>query len=255
MNRYRRIVESMKKEFAADLEAGKTQYIHAVIRSIDYEYRQYAKDNEVIDLKNFADKLLKRLKVPATTRMQISNELGDMQLKIGNLWKEMFETETGIKIDERTTTNLLASYKIDFGDIDLASTVEREAKIAVNKGEGYYDLRTALTKKNLGFGEVNTLANTAIAQFDNAAHIENAKQAGVIYYLYDGAGAQREFCKEHLGRVYTIAELSAMNNHQGLSVVTSLGGYNCTHYLTALINYVRKAYGELLNETHFKKAA
>ena len=114
-----------------------------------------------------------------------------------------------------------------------------------------------LNKRNLGFGEIETLSNTAIAMFDNAAHVENAKQAGVMYYLYDGAEHPntRVFCKEHLDRVYTYTELAAMSNGQGLAVVTSLGGYNCTHYLTALINYVRKEYGEIFNANHFRRAA
>jgi len=249
MNRYRKIVETMKKEFAADIEAGKEQYVHAVIREIDYEFRKYAEKNTVIDFKKFADNMLRRLRVPATIQTQLSNDLEDMQRKINTLWKEMFETEVNTKISDRAITNLLASYQIDFSSIDIGTTVQEEVKRAVNTGTGYNTLRAALQKRNLGFGEIETLSNTAIAMFDNAAHVENAKQAGVMYYLYDGAEHPntRIFCKEHLNRVYTYTELLAMSNGQGLAVVTSLGGYNCTHYLTALINYVRKEYGEIYN--------
>lgn len=257
MNRYRQIVEAMKKEFIADLEAGKDTYVRAVVRQIDYEFRQYIKDNEIIDIKNFADKLIRRLKVPAVVRAQIENDLEKIQLQIGEVWKGMFESQTGAKIDDRAITNLLSSYQIDFGSIDMGSVVEAEAKIAINRGTGYEDLRSRLFARNLGFAEVNTLANTAVAQFDNAAHVENAMQAGVIYYLYDGVEhpQTRDFCKKHLNKVYTIAELQAMSNGQGLPVVTSLGGYNCTHYLTALVNYMRKAFGEIFNPSHFKQAA
>lgn len=255
MNRYRKIVEAMKEDFNKNLLAEKETYIHAVVRTIDYEYRQFAKDNVVIDIKKFADKAIKRLKVPPSLQAQISNDLEDVQRKINDLWKGMFETETNTKIGDYAITNLLSSYQIDFSSIDIGPIIEKEAKIAVNKGSGYNGLRSALQKRNLGFGEVETLSNTAIAQFDNAAHVENAKQAGVLYYLYDGAGAQRDFCKKHIGRVYTYTELSAMSNGQNLPVVTSLGGYNCTHYLTALINYVRKEYGELYNVRNHRQAA
>lgn len=257
MNRYRQIVESMKKEFANDLLSGKSTYIRAVVRQIDYEFRQYIKDVEVIDLKNFGDRVTKRLRVPSAAAAQIQRDLEDVQLRIADVWKGMFVTKTGAAIDDTAVTKMLPSYQIDFSSIDIGGVVEAEAKIAINRGLGYEDLRSRLMAKNLGFDEINTLANTATAMFDNAAHVENAMQAGVIYYLYDGVEHPeiRDFCKKHLNRVYTIAELQAMSNGQGLSVVTSLGGYNCTHFLTALVNYVRKAIGEIFNPSHFKQAA
>jgi hypothetical protein len=257
MNRHRKIVESIKKQFIKDLEDGKETYIRAVIRQIDYEFRQYAKDNTEIILTDFAKRLVNKMNVPASVRASIGDELQRVQLQISETWKEYFETETGKILTDREVTNLLSSYEIDFGSIDNAETVERLAKQAVNKGTGYNELRSELSKTSLGFSQVNTLANTAVAQFDNAVHIENAIQAGVTYYLYDGIKHtnSRPFCKDRVDHVYTLDELRAMDNGQGLSVVTSLGGYNCTHYITALVNYVRRSPGELFTESHFREAA
>lgn len=257
MNRHRQIVEAVKKEFINDLQSGKDQYIRAVVRQIDYEFRQYANSNEVIKLNEFANKIIRRLKVPAAIKSQIENDLETVQLQVAEVWKEYFETNTGFKISDREITNVIASYQVDFSEIDLSETLISETKKAVNKGTGYNDLRAALLKRNLGFDEVNTLSNTAIAQFDNAVHVENAKQAGVIYYLYDGVkhGNSRKFCIDHINRVYTLSELESFSNGQGIPVITSLGGYNCTHYLTALINYVRAVQYEVFNEKHFSNAA
>ncbi|MFA5322922.1 MAG: hypothetical protein WC373_09640, partial [Smithella sp.] len=77
--------------------------------------------------------------------------------------------------------------------------------------------------------------NTAIAQFDSAYMHEVCEQAGIEKFLYDGMPAQRPFCKEHLGHVYTLEEIMQMDNGQGLDVLTSLGGYNCVHFWTPVV--------------------
>lgn len=257
MTRHRKIVQAIKEQFLNDLEAGKEAYIRAVIREIDYQFRQYSKDKTEIVLTDFAQRFINTLKVPATLRSQIEDELERVQLQISETWKEYFETETGKVLTDREVTNLLSSYQINFGEIEIASTVETLAKQAVNKGTGYNQLRAELSKRSLGYSEVTTLANTAVAQFDNAVHIENAIQAGVQYYLYDGVihNNTRPFCKKNVNKVYTLDELRTMDNGQGLPVVTSCGGYNCTHYLTALIDYERKSIGEEFTESHFRSAA
>jgi hypothetical protein len=64
---------------------------------------------------------------------------------------------------------------------------------------------------------------------------EVCEQAGIEKFLYDGMPAQRPFCKEHLGHVYTLEEIMQMDNGQGLDVLTSLGGYNCVHFWTPVV--------------------
>ena len=41
---------------------------------------------------------------------------------------------------------------------------------------------------------------------------------------------ERDFCKEHYNKIYTIEEIQALNNGQGLDVLTYAGGYNCLHW-------------------------
>ncbi|MEO0075964.1 MAG: hypothetical protein ABIK31_07710 [candidate division WOR-3 bacterium] len=60
--------------------------------------------------------------------------------------------------------------------------------------------------------------------------MEQALTNGVSYFRYSGAttGA-RPFCRERIGKVYSIEEIRAMDNAQGLPVEFFCGGYNCRH--------------------------
>ncbi len=44
----------------------------------------------------------------------------------------------------------------------------------------------------------------------------------------------RPFCEKYVGRAYTLAALSVLDNGQGLPVPSTLGGYNCRHLLTPM---------------------
>jgi hypothetical protein len=44
-----------------------------------------------------------------------------------------------------------------------------------------------------------------------------------------GPPPERAFCKKHIGRVYTEAEIQRLSNGQGLPVRYYMGGYNCRH--------------------------
>ncbi len=99
-------------------------------------------------------------------------------------------------------------------------------------GLEFSKLRNSLQTAGVARGQVYTLANTAVAQFDNASMFEFAKQAGTKYYEYSGMlnPNTRDFCRKHLGKIYSEEEILKMDNGQGLSVMSACGGYNCTHY-------------------------
>lgn len=101
---------------------------------------------------------------------------------------------------------------------------------------GFDALRHRLMERNLGETQATTLANTALAQFDNATMHELSSQAGISKFLYDGVlhPNSRKFCQERVGKVFTLERIREMDNLQGLPVETSLGGYNCTHWWTPL---------------------
>lgn len=80
-------------------------------------------------------------------------------------------------------------------------------------------------------------ADTRLMAFDRLVLQEQGTAAGFELWLYDGPlpdGIIRPFCAAHAGKVYTLAELDALDNgsNQPKPVRIYLGGYNCRHYLT-----------------------
>lgn len=72
--------------------------------------------------------------------------------------------------------------------------------------------------------------NTSQA-FRNAVTFKKAEDEGIESFLYDGPRDERNrpFCKSHVGKTYTLAEIEEMQNDQGGPALTDLGGYNCRH--------------------------
>lgn len=50
-----------------------------------------------------------------------------------------------------------------------------------------------------------------------------------VRYRYAGPPPERAFCRAHLGRVYTRAEIAALPSEQGLPPLYYGGGYGCRH--------------------------
>lgn len=72
-----------------------------------------------------------------------------------------------------------------------------------------------------------TITQTALAGFDRLTTLHQAPTATHLRYV--GPPAQRDFCRDRIGRVYSLEEISSMDNGQGLTVLTYCGGYNCRH--------------------------
>ena len=73
------------------------------------------------------------------------------------------------------------------------------------------------------------MAGVDRASFWRGARELQAEDAEAVYFKYVGPPAERSFCEEHLGRVYTEAEIEALQNGQNLPVRLYGGGYNCRH--------------------------
>ena len=75
-----------------------------------------------------------------------------------------------------------------------------------------------------------TLQNTIRIGIARQGMIERSLESGVKYFRYMGAVAgARPFCRERVGKVYSIEEIRAMDNGQGLAVEYFCGGWNCRH--------------------------
>lgn len=85
---------------------------------------------------------------------------------------------------------------------------------------------------------INTELHTGVAAFARTVTVKKAKDllGDNPKFLYTGArpdGVIRDFCKGLLidrnPAIYTLREIEAMDNNQGLEVLAYGGGYNCRH--------------------------
>lgn len=81
-----------------------------------------------------------------------------------------------------------------------------------------------------------TIVQTAASAFGRANVFHQASGAGATRFKYSGPGAERQFCRMHLGHIYTLDELRKLQNGQGLPVEYYCGGYNCRHRWVPVID-------------------
>jgi len=86
-----------------------------------------------------------------------------------------------------------------------------------------------------------TAVETAIRGAARVTLVTQAERGGKaageeMVYLWLGPvdSKTRPFCREHVGKAYTLAALKRMDNGQGLPVETFAGGMNCRHALSPL---------------------
>jgi len=80
-------------------------------------------------------------------------------------------------------------------------------------------------------GRQLTEVKTQISQYGRGITAAAAEAADMNLYLYTGPrdGITRPFCRELIDLVVSKSQMRRLNNSQGLSVLTSGGGYNCRH--------------------------
>lgn len=246
-------IKQLKAQLLADIQSNAPKYKRSIVKKLYTLLQNFNGSNT----QEFIDDYLRRFQLTAEQKSLIIGDLNQTQLNISAVWDSYFNRLD--KFQPADYNKLVAAFSVNFNDVEdkIKAQVEAEIKRSVRAD---YDSRVILKRlqnTTIGFSTAATLVNTGIAQFDNAYQIETAQQSGVEFFLYDGILSKnsRSFCVEHIGRVYTLAELKEMDNHHGIPVDTSLGGYNCQHYLTALINYIRKAVGEKYNPSHHKLVA
>lgn len=256
----RKKIVALKKKLSLEIERNQSTYINAILREIENRYiRKYGVDN--VD-ENILKRLINELniKLPNSQVKMLTSKITGSQQLISEVWQNYLpEFENVSSVVERIGEQLQSVHSVDMPSLEpiINASIKTEFKRAIAAGYGYDTIRTRLRNSGMGYAAASTLANTAIAQYDNDVLVKSAEEAGINYFLYDGdiSDNTRRFCREHLKRVYTIEELKKMDNGQALPVDTSLGGYNCQHYLTPLFRYNRVQFGEKYNPAHFKKGA
>lgn len=87
-------------------------------------------------------------------------------------------------------------------------------------------------------------AHDALMQFSAAANVSIGTELGIDKWEYygDSINDTRQWCRDHAGKIYTIAEMNelwANNNWAGKSssdAMIARGGYNCRHHWVAVVD-------------------
>lgn len=243
MKNPRKKIELLKREIRSQLETDTQRYKRAIIREIQYQWERIKKTSQAPSLQQLQDKIFSQLRIPLESRKALTSDLNETQKEIAQVWDDYFSGLTGKQIKPAfgDYEKMLASNKVDFPALEesLRDKLKSQFVTSIRQEYSFEKLRSNLLKNDLGEWQAYTEANTAIAQFDNAYHIENALQAGVEKFLWDGPPTlpnSHDLCIQNVGKEFTLEELQSMDNGTDLPVETSLGGYNCRHYLTAVIS-------------------
>jgi hypothetical protein len=160
-------------------------------------------------------------------------------------------TEDQIKAIERQRSALLAR-ATGYGKNDEAASAAARTLLGneyAKNREGVLSSVTSAVRRAVATGEdprrttrrienilkttrarAETIVRTGSLAAARQASISQALADGVRFFRYDGPRVnQRPWCAERLGRVFSIEEIRAMNNGQGLPPEQYCGGWNCRH--------------------------
>lgn len=146
-----------------------------------------------------------------------------LQKRVGEL-----PNSTQRAIDAITLSANSESKKIDQ---KIINGVRRGLDEALKGNLNWRDVaRVSLRQFDLAENHIETNITTVQAALNNATRFEQFKSAGVKYLKYVGpSGTVRNFCKEHIGGVYTIDEVLNMLNDFKQRAMFYCGGWNCRH--------------------------
>ncbi len=119
------------------------------------------------------------------------------------------------------------------GRAGRAQKIIQEAleKSYVEGGDWEVYARRDFGKLKLEERHIRTEIDTTKAALNNLKRYRDfaAAQDDEIHFRYEGPGTERPFCVDHLNKVYSLNEVSRMQNHFGQPAFAYCGGYNCRH--------------------------
>ena len=173
-----------------------------------------------------ANELLEASGIPA-------KQIGFTQIEIDTVEALIFTQEQAISIKLQEYTNRIQS--------------EVMKKILIGKKPNLDDLQDEVSAKV--FNNLKTEIQTQTSAVHQAATVSKADKFGLRHYIYIGPDDKltRKFCEHVLTKrgepIYTRDEIEAMDNGQGLDVLTYAGGYNCRHHWAAITEQRAKELG------------
>ena len=153
----------------------------------------------------------------------------------------------------RTKTEMVKSIRQSVNGVYISSNdddIERLVNIAKNgspsaSAAAVKELHTVYASDRVGGNMrryATQMAQDSLMQFDAAINTQMGKDAGIDTWKYYGdlIKDSRQFCRDHVGKVYTTAEIDEIwqGSWAGKSSSDGLiarGGYNCRHHFRAYI--------------------
>ncbi len=241
----RPLVNTIRERIAKDLADNALIYKRKLLREVDALWRATdyvgAADKEE-RLQYLAESVANEFRITGASKDLFLREVKSGQQQIAEVWKDYFSGVIGeeIRLKAGDYEKMRALYTVDFKSLqgDVKDVIVEETRKAIGQGNGISVLRENLKKRGMGAATAQTLANTSLGAFDTSVMISYAQQANITRFKYDGVldASTRDFCRKHVGKIYTIAELDKLDNGTDLKPVSVyLGAWNCRHYLTAII--------------------
>jgi hypothetical protein len=84
---------------------------------------------------------------------------------------------------------------------------------------------------------LRTLYDTTVSVFGRQVEAMKSGPDDVFAYIGPVDGKLRPFCRQHVGKVYTRAEIDALDNGQLPNTFLTGGGYNCRHVFQAVSKF------------------
>jgi hypothetical protein len=93
--------------------------------------------------------------------------------------------------------------------------------------------------------QARTLYDTQVSVFGRQVEALKSKESDLYAYMGPADIKLRPFCRKHVGKVFSKAEIDALDNGQLPNVFLTGGGYNCRHVFTAISKFseLRKLHG------------
>lgn len=138
--------------------------------------------------------------------------------------------DTLINLEVKKTTGTIGTYLDDVSS-EVTSSILTGEKLDIDTIVGTTSARA--------LAQAQTEIATTLSGFSSAINIRKAEDLGLYLFEYAGPDDKltRPFCNKLLERkpsIYTLEEISKMDNGQNLSVKIHGGGWNCRHEWMAL---------------------
>jgi hypothetical protein len=202
----------------------------------------YAESHPDASLNELMDQFEKHFHLTARQKDKLSESVKNAQTETALQRSAMYAN-----IGMRAPINyekMQSMFSVDFPRIDreVRDAVVNKFHEIISRNGDINELIDHVKLHGYVGGKATTLANAALSQYDNAYTFQIASEAAVDKFKYVGPSGERPFCQRlmSVARLWSRSDILSMSNGQGLSVLTSCGGYRCRHMWLAVPDVNRR---------------